>query len=116
MIAAETANIVALKEAGIGDQAIVQWTLKDEYKHIAEADAKKFEHIRTGNVTVVGGPSDAANFLLKTADTIQKFSSLSHMIPGMDGILGKLKKFDEDNRDVKTNDPKELNNGFDETK
>ena len=94
-IAAETANIVALKEAGMEDTAIVQWTMKDEYKYIAEADAKKFEHVNTGNVTVVGGPEDAGKFMLGTVEAVQKFSALSGMIPGVSGVLSKISNWDK---------------------
>ena len=88
-IAAETANICALKEAGISDEAIVQWTLKDEYKFIAEADAKKFEHVQTGNVTVVGGAGEAGNFMLDTVRKISEVSSVKDMIPGLPGLFAK---------------------------
>lgn len=92
--AAESANIVALKNAGMDDTAIVQWTLKDEYKHIAEADAKKFEHVQTGSVTVVGGSDAAADFMVNTVKKIQEFSALKTMIPGAAGVLSALERFD----------------------
>ena len=97
-IAAETANIVALKEAGMTDEAIVNWTLKEEYKLIAEADAKKFEKITTGNVTVIGGTDTASKFILDTVKAVQQFKGASDMVPGMSGLFSKLEKFDERNK------------------
>ena len=69
--------------------------MKDEYKYIAEADAKKFEHVNTGNVTVVGGPEDAGKFMLGTVEAVQKFSALSGMIPGVSGVLSKISNWDK---------------------
>lgn len=97
-IAAETANIVALKEAGMSDEAIVNWTLKEEYKLICEADAKKFEKVTTGNVTVIGGTDTASNFILDTVKAVQQFRGAADMVPGMSGLFGKLENFDEKNK------------------
>ena len=110
-IAAETANIVALKESGMSDEAIVNWTLKEEYKLIAEADAKKFEKITTGNVTVIGGTDTASNFILDTVKAVQQFRGAADMVPGMSGLFGKLENFDEKNK-IESKD----SDGFEEVK
>ena len=76
---------------------MISWILRDQYKEIAEADAKKFEHIQTGNVTVIGGSQEAGNFLLNTVKAVSEVSGVKDLLPGVSGLLGKAKKFDEKN-------------------
>lgn len=96
--AAETENIANLAKSGVSDVAQVSYILKEEYKLIAAEDAKKFEHINTGNVTVVGGESTVGKYLLNTVEAISKVSSLRGLVPGLDGVLGKLEDFDRKNQ------------------
>ena len=94
---AETQNIVNLKQSGVDDATVAQYILRDEYKLIAEADAKKFEHVQTGNVTVVGDASTAGDFMLNTVKKISELSSVKGLIPGLPGLFGKLNQFDDKN-------------------
>ena len=43
-----------------------------QYKEIAEADAKKFEHISTGNVTVIGGVTIGDNVTIGAGSVVVK--------------------------------------------
>ena len=98
-IEAESAHIVAMANAKAPEQAIISWILRDQYKEIAEADAKKFEHISTGNVTVIGGSQEAGNFLLNTVKAVSQVSGVKDLLPGVSGLIGKAKKFDEENNE-----------------
>ena len=105
--AAETENIANLAKSGVSDVAQVSYILKEEYKLIAAEDAKKFEHINTGNVTVVGGESTVGKYLLNTVEAISKVSSLRGLVPGLDGVLGKLEDFDRKNQPKPTEEPEQ---------
>lgn len=105
--AAETENIANLAKSGVSDVAQVSYILKEEYKLIAAEDAKKFEHINTGNVTVVGGESTVGKYLLNTVEAISKVSSLRGLVPGLDGVLGKLENFDRKNQLKPTEEPEQ---------
>ena len=92
--AAETENIANLKRSGLGDAAIVQWSMKEEYKNIAGAQASMLEHLNLGNVTVLGGSGEVGSFILDLVSKVQKISAVRDMIPGMSGVIEKLEKFD----------------------
>ena len=100
-IAAETANIANLKKAGLGDGAIVQWAMREEYKNIAAAQADLVSHLNLGQVTVVGGSGEAGGFILDIVKKVQELSALKDMIPGVTGTIGKLENFDKENSEKK---------------
>jgi flotillin len=93
--AAETADMQALLGSGMTGSQIVQVYLKEELKEIAEADAKKFEHINLGQVTVLGGPETAANFMGGIVKAVESVNTLKDNIPGAKGLMGLLDSFDE---------------------
>jgi flotillin len=100
-IAAETENIANLKRAGLGDGAIVQWAMREEYKNIAAAQADLVSHLNLGQVTVVGGSGEAGGFILDIVKKVQELSALKDMIPGVTGTIGKLENFDKENSEKK---------------
>ena len=93
--AAQTADLQALIAAGMTGGEVVQVVLKEELKEIAAADARKFEHLQLGNVTVVGGADAAPTFLGKVVETVSKVNTLKDNIPGVGGLLGLLGSFDQ---------------------
>ena len=105
-IAAETENIANLKRAGLADGAIVQWAIKDQLVGVAQAQTQMFEHLNLGQVTVVGGSEQAGSFLMDLVSKVSQASALKDMIPGATGLIGKLEKFDQDNKPEKFEDVK----------
>ena len=93
--AADTADMQALLEKGMTGGQVVQVYLKEELKQIAEADAKKFEHIKLGNVTVLGGADAAPSFLSGIVKAVESVNTLKDNVPGAKGLLGLLGSFDE---------------------
>lgn len=93
--AATTADLQALLGAGMSGGEVVQVVLKEELKEIAAADARKFEHLQLGNVTVVGGADAAPSFLSKVVEAVSKVNTLKENIPGVPGLLGMLGSFDQ---------------------
>jgi hypothetical protein len=67
-------------------------------------DAKKFEKVTTGNVTVIGGTDTASKFILDTVKAVQQFRGASDMVPEMSGLFGKLESFDAKNKTEGNND------------
>jgi hypothetical protein len=74
---------------------VVQFVLKEELKHIAEADAKKFEHIKLGNVTVLGGTDTVPGLLSGIVKAVESVNTLKENVPGAAGLLGMLDSFDK---------------------
>lgn len=52
-------------KSGMHPEAIVQYAMTDRWKEVAEANAKVFEHIQLGNVTVYGDSNTAGQFMAK---------------------------------------------------
>ena len=75
---------------------VVQYKMVDQYKGIAEAQAKVLEHVQLGNVTVYGDKNTGADF---AKSFIQNFAPALDMInTGVKGQFGELfggKKKDE---------------------
>lgn len=93
--AAETENLANLKRAGLGDVAAISYILRDQYEGIIAAEQAKFEHIKLGEIKIVGDSSQASSFLTKIVDGVQKSSVLGDLIPGLTGILSAGQKFDK---------------------
>ena len=98
---------------------VVQYKMVDQYKGIAEAQAKVLEHIQMGNVTVYGDKNTGADF---AKSFVQNFAPALDMIN--DGVKGQFKELfgkkdepkvlnaPEDNSKKKAN----KTNGFEEVK
>jgi hypothetical protein len=96
---AETENIANLARADVSDAVAVSYVLKDKFEGMIGAEMAKFEHIKLGNVTVVGGPDKAAEFMGNIASVVQGASGLgSENLPGVMGMIGKLLSFDQKNQ------------------
>ena len=96
---AETENIANLARAGVNDTTMVSYVLREKLEGMIGAEMAKFEHINLGNVTVVGGPEKAAQFMGNIASVVQGFNGLgSENAPGIMGIIGKLLAFDQKNQ------------------
>ncbi len=105
---AETEGIANLARADVPDSVAVSYVLKDKLEGMIGAEMAKFEHIKLGNVTVVGGPEKAAQFMGNVANIVQGIEGLgSENIPGVMGLIGKLLAFDQKNQlTEESKDPK----------
>ena len=92
---AETEDIANLVRAGIGEAAAISFILRDKYEGIIGAEQAKFEHLKLGEIKVVGDSSQASKFLTQVVDGVQKSSVLGDLIPGLTGLLAKGTKFDQ---------------------
>lgn len=96
---AETENLANLARANVGDPTMVSYVLREKLEGMIGAEMAKFEHIKLGNVTVVGGPEKAAQFMGNIANVVQGVSGLgSENVPGIMGLIGKLLDFDQKNQ------------------
>jgi len=111
--AAEVEDLKSLLKNGMNGGQVVQVVLKEELKQIAEADAKKFEHLQLGNITVLGGPETASDFLGKVVKTVSSVNTLKDNIPGAAGLLGMLDSFDKkhegEQEEIQTPEPEPEN-------
>lgn len=96
---AETEDIANLVRAGLGEAAAISFILRDKYEGIIRGEQAKFEHLKLGEVKVVGDASQASSFLTKVVDGVQKSSVLGDLIPGLTGLLAKGTKFDQKQTD-----------------
>ena len=96
---AETENIANLARAGVNDSTMVSYGLREKLEGMIGAEMAKFEHIKLGNVTVVGGADKAAEFMGNIASVVQGANGLgSENLPGVMGMIGKLLSFDQKNQ------------------
>lgn len=95
---AKSESLANLANAGVAPEAQISWILKDSYAEIVEAESKRYEHLTTGDIKIIGGTDTAGKFIKDTVQAVQSSSMLSDFLPGLGGILGKLDKFDKKNQ------------------
>ena len=82
--AIEMAPALAVKEMianGMTPDMVVQYKAVDQYKEIAEASAKMYEHINLGNVTVYGNENTAAQFMTSIAESVSPMLKALESVP-----------------------------------
>ena len=95
-VAAETAHLAALTEAGTDRDVQIAWVLRDEYTKMIGADAEKWKHINLGEVKVIGDSNMAASFMGNVMKAVESARSIG--VPGMNGVLNKLVSYDNKNQ------------------
>lgn len=82
--AIEMAPALAVKEMianGMTPDMVVNYKAVDQYKDIAEASARMYEHIKLGNVTVYGNENTAAQFMTSIAESVSPMLKTLESIP-----------------------------------
>lgn len=67
-------------------EAIVQYAMTDRWKEVAEANAKVFEHIQLGNVTVYGDSNTAGQFMANMAKNLAPSLEIARNLPIADSL------------------------------
>lgn len=67
--------------SGLTPDMVVQYKTVDQYKEIAAASAKMYEHINLGNVTVYGNENTAAQFMTSIAESVSPMLKTLESIP-----------------------------------
>lgn len=90
-------------ESGMTPEFIVQYAMTDKWKEVAEANAKVFEHIQLGNVTVYGGHDTAGKFMAETANQLAPALEIARNLPIASSLkqifTGKAPETDKANKD-----------------
>lgn len=97
MIPAEV--VKAMIYAGMTPEMIVQYMTVDHIEGIAEAQAKAYEHIHLGNVSVYGSENTAAQFMTSIAQSVMPMIQTAGPIKE---ALGGLFKKKEDTHQIES--------------
>lgn len=73
-------------KSGMHPEAIVQYAMTDRWKEVAEANAKVFEHIQLGNVTVYGDSNTAGQFMANMAKNLAPSLEIARNLPIADSL------------------------------
>lgn len=73
-------------KSGMHPEAIVQYAMTDRWKEVAEANAKVFEHIQLGNVTVYGDSNTAGQFMANIAKNLAPSLEIARNLPIADSL------------------------------
>ena len=93
--AIEMAPALAIEKmisSGLTPELIVQYKTVDQLKGIAEAQAKVYENIHLGQVTVYGNENTAGNFMANMAENLNPAFELLKSVPfkkTLDSLMGK---------------------------
>ena len=93
--AIEMAPALAIEKmisSGLTPELIVQYKTVDQLKGIAEAQAKGYENIHLGQVTVYGNENTAGNFMANMAENLNPAFELLKSVPfkkTLDSLMGK---------------------------
>lgn len=78
--------LVVYGKTGMHPEAIVQYAMTDRWKEVAEANAKVFEHIQLGNVTVYGDSNTAGQFMANMAKNLAPSLEIARNLPIADSL------------------------------
>ena len=93
--AIEMAPALAIEKmisSGLTPELIVQYKTVDQLKGIAEAQAKVYENIHLGQVTVYGNENTAGNFMANMAENLNPAFELLKSVPfkkTLNNLMGK---------------------------
>lgn len=73
-------------KSGMHPETIVQYAMTDRWKEVAEANAKVFEHIQLGNVTVYGDSNTAGQFMANMAKNLAPSLEIARNLPIADSL------------------------------
>lgn len=73
-------------KSGMNPEAIVQYAMTDKWKEVAEANAKVFEHIQLGTVTVYGDSNTAGQFMSNMAKNLAPSLEIARNLPIADSL------------------------------
>ena len=78
--------------AGLKPELVVNYKMVDQLADIAEAQAKIYEHIQLGNVTVYGTENTLGNFMANTAKNLSPAMDIISSLPIADTVKKVLGK------------------------